>query len=168
MKTVFQLFWQMCLMRQSPQYVPTQTWFIATIICANIVSSVTLGLALDENSRFVTELTRIIVGQATNAGLLWLALYLRDFPSRFPATLTALFGCDLIITVCIGVLLPLALSVGAGVTNFIYLAFILWSLAVAGFILHQALNLRVGIGVLVALGMMLLSVAMSQVAVSTA
>ena len=170
MKAVFQLFWQMCLMRQSPQYVPTRTWFITTVICANIVCSVMLGLALDETSGFVTLLTQIIVGQATTAGLLWLALYLRDLPNRFPATLTALFGCDLIITVCMLVLLPLALalSFGNGVTIFVYLTFILWSLAVAGYILYQALNLRVGIGVLVALGMMILSVAMSEVAVSTA
>ena len=59
-------------------------------------------------------ITRLVVTQATNAALLGLILYLRSLSSRFPATVTALFGCDLIITVCFAALVPLVNVLGEG------------------------------------------------------
>ena len=168
MKAVLQLFWQMCLLRQSPEYVPTQNWFVATVISANIVCSLLLSLALDASAGVLVVLTRLVVAQATSAALVWLALFLREHPSRFAATITALFGCDLIITVCFGVLVPLTTSFGDGVTTIIFLAFMIWSLSVAGFIMHRALSVPLSVGILVAIGMMVLSVAVSEVAVGSA
>jgi hypothetical protein len=107
-----------------------------------------------------------VVTQAANAALVWFALFLREHPNRFPATVTALFGCDLIITVCFSALVPLTSFLGEGGTTFIFLGFMLWSITVAGFIMHRALGVPLGIGILVAVGMMVLSVAASEVAVS--
>ncbi len=165
MKAVLQLFWHMCLLRQSPEHVPTQNWFVATVISANILCSILLSVALDTTTDVLTVVTRVVVGQATNAALVWLALYLREHVSRFPATITALFGCDLIITVWFGVLVPLIGNLGTGASSLFFLGFILWSLAVAGFILHRALSVRLGIGIMVAVGTMVFSVAMSEIAI---
>lgn len=166
MKAVIQLFWQMCLLRQSPEHVPTQNWFITTVISANILCSLLLSMALDANASFINVLTRLVVTQATNAALVWLALFLREFSGRFPATITALFGCDLIITVCFGALIPLTSRLGDGGTTFIFLGFMIWSVAVAGFIMHRSLAVPLGVGILVAVGMMVLSVAVSEIAVA--
>ena len=39
MKAVLNLFWQICLMRQGPEYVPTYGWFVATVVLANMIGS---------------------------------------------------------------------------------------------------------------------------------
>jgi hypothetical protein len=42
----------------------------------------------------------------------------------------------------------------------------IWSVAVAGFIMHRSLVVPLGVGILVAVGMMVLSVAVSEIAVA--
>jgi hypothetical protein len=158
MKVVLQLFWQICLLRQGPEHVPTQNWFIATVVSANILCSLALSLVLDDSSSFISVLTRLVVTQATTAALVWLALFLREQGNRFPATVTALFGCDLIITVCFATLVPVVSIIGEGGSTFIFLGFMIWSVAVAG--------VPLGIGILIAVAMMVLSVATSEVAVN--
>ena len=165
MKTVFQLFWQMCLLRQSPEHVPTQSWFVATVVVGNLLTSVIVSLSIDQTGTMLEVVTRIVVGQATNAGLVLLATYLREVPDRFPATLTALFGCDLIITACFGALVPVLTLAGESALGVLSLGFMVWSLSVAGFILARTLSVRVGIGVLLALGITVLTVATSQLAI---
>lgn len=164
MKAVLQLFWRICLLRQSPEIVPTQTWFVATVIAINLLGSMIVTSALDPAADMLTTLTRIVVGQATNAGLVWLALQLREQPQRLVATLTALFGCDLIITACFGLLVPLLSLLGEAGLSFLSLGFLIWSVAVAGFIMSRALALPVAAGAVIAMGMMVFSVAMSQIA----
>lgn len=165
MKTVLQMFWRMCLFRQSPAHVPTQSWFVITVVLANLATSVIVSLSVDQETSTLGIVTRVVVGQATHAGLVWLATYLREFPNRFPGTLTALFGCDLIITAAFGLLVPMLLGFPGAVLGFTSLAFMVWSLAVAGFILSKALNIHLGIGVLLAVGMTVLTMATGQIAI---
>jgi len=166
MKVVFQMFWRICLLRQSPAHVPTESWFVATVVVANLLTSVVVSIAIDQTISTIEVVTRVVVGQATYACLLWLATYLREFPDRFAATLTALFGCDLLITAAFGMLVPLLMSLlDEGAISVVSLAFMIWSLAVAGYILSQALAVRLGIGILLALGMSVLTVSAGFVAI---
>lgn len=159
MKAVFQMFWQICLFRQSPAYVPTESWFVITVVVANLATSILVAIAIDSTTVPMEAVTRVVVGQATYASLLWLATFLRQFPNRFAGALTALFGCDLLITACFGLLVPVILSLsGEGLLSLISLGFLLWSLAVAGFILAQTLSVALPIGMLIALGMTVLTV----------
>lgn len=162
MKVVFQMFWRICLLRQNPAYVPTQGWFVAVVVGANLLISVLVSLSIDRSADALSIVTRIVASQATYACLVWLATYLRQFPGRFPGALTALFGCDAIITATFGLLVPLITALDVRVLNFLSLGFLIWSVAVAGYILAQALSVRVGIGILVALGMMVLTVAVGK------
>lgn len=165
MKVVFQMFWRICLLRQSPAYVPTQSWFVATVVAANLLISVLVSVAVDSAAEALIVTTRIVVSQAAYACLVWLAAYLREHPQRFTGTLTALFGCDAIITATFGLLVPLANALDARIINVLSVGFLVWSLAVAGYILSKALAVRLGIGVLLALGMMVLSVAAGNTAI---
>lgn len=166
MKVVIQMFWRICLLRQSPAHVPTESWFVATVVVANLVTSVLVSLAIDQTIEAVEVVTRVVVGQATYACLLWLATYLREFPNRFAATLTALFGCDLLITAAFGLLVPLLMTLlGEAAISAVSLGFMIWSLAVAGYILSQALAVRLGMGILLALGMTVLTVSAGFVAI---
>ena len=165
MKTVIQMFWRICLLRQSPAQVPTQSWFVATVVVANLLTSVIVSISIDQAATLLEITTRVVVGQATYAALVWLATYLREFPDRFAGTLTAIFGCDMIITAMFGVLVPIFRAFSDGTLSILSLGFMVWSLAVAGFILAKALSTQIGIGILLALGMTVMTVATGQIAI---
>lgn len=159
MKAVLQMFWRICLFRQSPASVPTQSWFVTTVVVANLATSIFVASIIDGTTVLMEAVTRVVVGQATYASLVWLATYLRQFPNRFAGTLTALFGCDLLITAVFGILAPIVMPLaGEGISSIIFLAFLIWSLAVAGFILAQALAVQLPIAMLLALGMTVFTV----------
>jgi hypothetical protein len=165
MKAVIQMFWRICLLRQSPAYVPTQGWFVASVVAANLLTSVIVSLSLSPTVDALKPVTRVVVSLAVFAALVWLATFLREVPARFPGTLTALFGCDLLITAVFGVVVPIGARFGDTILNVLQLGYLVWSLTVAGFILARALSVRVGIGILIALGMMVLQVAAGQTAI---
>ena len=165
MKAVLQMFWRICLLRQSPAYVPTQGWFVAAVVLANLLTGVIVSLSIDSETSTIEIVARGVVGQATNAALVWLATFLREFPGRFIGTLTALFGCELLISAAFGLLLPIFSQFGDVAMSVLSLAYVIWSLTVSGFILAQALSVRVGIGILIALGITILSMATSQTAI---
>lgn len=165
MKSIINLFWGICLLRQSPAAVPGQPAFVALVVGANLLVSLTVSLNLDGSAGALVTLTGIIVGQAVTASLVWLLLGARNLRERFTTTIAALFGCDLLVTACLGLALPVVGLLGTAATPLAFLAFLVWSVAVAGFILHRALDVPNPIGIGLALGMSLLSVTVSQLAV---
>lgn len=164
MKPIFNLFWQICLLRQSPAYVPTYGWFVTLVIIANVACSTLVSASLDDGFDLFGTLTGIIVGQTTTAVLVMVALLFKNLTQRFVTTLTAIFGCDLVITACFALVLPLSGLLGEPAVTLAVVAFLVWSVAVAGFILHQALQTQLPIGIGVAMGISLMSVTLSRVA----
>lgn len=168
MKVVLQMFWRICLLRQSPAHVPSESWFVTTVVVANLLTSMLVSslIAREANESLLSISTLVLVNQAAYAGLLWLATYLREMPDRFTTTLTAIFGCDLIITALYGLVdvailtalddrLQLAVQLGYGI----------WGLVISGYILSKSLNVHLGIGVLLALGISMLSGAAGYTAI---
>ena len=49
----------------------------------------------------------------------------------------------------------------------VFLLMLIWSISVMGFILHRSLQVQLSIGILVAIGISIIGVAMSEVAVAT-
>lgn len=166
MKPIFELFWQICLLRQSPAYVPTQGSFVALVLIANAIASTLVSLGPETELTVLDILTSVIVNQTVTALLVLLALALRNLTGRFVATITAIFGCDLIITACFALVLPISLMLGQIATGLAYLMFLVWSVAVAGFIMHRALGVQLAMGIGVAMAISLLSVTVSQLAIS--
>ena len=164
MKAVFQLFWQICRLKQSPEFVPTQDWFVAVVIIANLFCSLLVSMTVDTELTLLKAATSIVVGQTTTAALTWMALNLRELGNRFLATITALFGCDLIITAAFALVQPLT-SLLPAMATLVFLLFLVWSVSVAGFILHRSLKVHLAVGIMVALGMSVMSVALSQLAI---
>jgi len=164
MKAVFNLFWQICRLKQSPEFVPTQGWFVAAVIIANLFCSLLVSMTADSDLNVLMAVTSIVVGQTTTAALTWVALNLRELGGRFVATITALFGCDLIITAVFALVLPLT-ALAPALTTLVFVLFLLWSITVAGYILQRALKVNLPIGIMVAMGMSIMSVALSQLAI---
>ncbi len=63
--------------------------------------------------------------------------------------------------------MPLTSSLADTALSITYLAFLVWSITVTGFILHRALSTNLPIGITVAMGILVLSVATSQVAIGS-
>jgi hypothetical protein len=164
MKAVIQLFWQICRLKQSPEFVPTAGWFVAAVILANLLCSLLVSVSADAELSLLTAATSIVVNQTATAALTWTALNLRELGSRFLATITALLGCDLIITAVFALILPLATLTQAS-TTLAFLLFLTWSVSVAGYILSRALKVHLAVGIMVGLGMSVMSVALSQLAI---
>lgn len=166
MRSIVNLFWQICLLRQSPARVPTAGWFVTLVIVANLLCSVLVSMSFVDEAGLLAIVNSSVVAQATTALLVLLALSLKGLGARFVTTVTAWFGCDLIITACFALLLPLGSLLGPFVISVAFLAFLIWSVAVSGFILHRALEVQLAIGIGIAMGISLLSATAAQVAIA--
>ncbi len=165
MKIVLQMFWRICLLRQSPAHVPSESWFVSTVVVANLLASMLISFAISGDP-LLSVSTLVLVNQAAYAGLLWMATYLREVPDRFTTTLTAIFGCDLLITVLYGVVHIFILSnTGDRIQLAVQLGYGFWGLAISGYILSKSLNVQLGIGVLLAFGISILSGAAGYTAI---
>lgn len=164
MKSILTLFWQICLLRQSPATVPTPGALVALVVVANVACSTLLALGLYTEGTVTQTLAGILVGQATMAALVMLALSAKNLGDRFVTTVTALFGCDLIITAGAGLLLPLSSMLGQTAVNVVFLMFLVWSVAVTGFIMHRALQVQLAIGIGIGMAISLMSATMSRLA----
>lgn len=165
MKPILNLFWQICLLRQSPAHVPAYGWFVGLVVALNLLGSTVVSASLDDGFDLLESLTGIIVSQTTTASLVMLALMFRNLAQRFVTTITAIFGCDLLITACFALVLPMSALLGDAAVTLALVAFLIWTVAVSGFILHRALDVQLPVGIGVAMGISLMSVTLGRVAV---
>ncbi len=149
MTAVLKLLFGICLLRNGPESVPTQAWFLVALVAANLASAVFLLGAVPPGLSAGLALNVALIGITTTAALTWFALYVRNLEPRFPATLGATLGTQLIIgtAMWIGINIVGAERVGAGT-----IVFLIWAVVVSGFILHRALGCKLWVGILLALG----------------
>jgi hypothetical protein len=164
MKSLFLVFWNICLLRRGPELVPTHPLFIGVIVLADVAVSLMLSLKFDSELRVLPAFTYILVTLAVSASVVWFALYLKDFETRFPATIAAIFGCDLVLST----LMLIIVQFTAGPENPFAIGTVLltsvWSIAITGFILHRAMSISLFAGVLLSVAMALFSVSVGNVA----
>ena len=105
MKPILAVFWNICLLRRGPELVPTHPLFVGGVIVLNVLAGFLVGIQATEATA-VQVATSTFVSMATLAALTWIALTVRGVVGRFPATITAMFGCDLLFTLLIALLVP--------------------------------------------------------------
>ena len=153
MTAVLRLFWNICLLRDGPETVPTHTWFLVSLIAAELAMGVVLSAVLFPALSVALWLNLALINLAVTASIAWFALYLRNCEPRFPATLGAILGTEVLID-AVG---ALALSATSGVAEWTTLGILnVWSVAVIGFILHRALDTRLWVGILLSFSTALL------------
>lgn len=166
MKPIFAAFWNICLLRQGPEFVPTHPLFVGGVLIADVLLSFFVGLQYGNPSTPLQVATATFVTMATLAGAIWIALNARGVIARYPATITAVFGCDLLFTLTVALLVPLS----GGATSPIMMGMAaligIWSISVNGFILHRAMNVTLFLGIFVAFCMALLAFVLSSAAAS--
>ncbi len=148
MTAFLRLFWNICLLRDGPEAVPTQTWFLSTLIAAELAISVIVFRVVWPEVSSWLGFNWALIGLAVTASIAWFALYLRDQEARFPATLGAVLGTKVLIG-AVGSLI-LATTSGA-VEQGVGWVLTLWGVVVVGFILHRALATRLWTGILLSL-----------------
>ncbi|NJN52046.1 MAG: hypothetical protein HC809_10025 [Gammaproteobacteria bacterium] len=168
MRSLFIVFVNIILLRRGPELVPTQPWFVGAVAIINFMASFVVSNHVGAALTTAALATSLLVTMATLSVVVFAALYLRGFDRRFPATITAMFGCDLIFTVMVGVLMLLVGGVATSMGTTLLALIGLWSIAVNGFILHRAMEVSVAIGILLAFatamfGFMLSSLAMGPI-----
>lgn len=164
MKSLVLVFWNICLLRGGPERVPTVAWFVALVALADLLASLALSLRMDPEFRVLPALTYLLVNMAVTAGVTWFALGLKNFERRFLATVTALFGCDLLMSVGLGLFTGFSGGLDSPLTLGAVALIGIWSLAVTGFILHRAMEFSMTAGVLMAVAIALFSVTLGQAA----
>ena len=148
-------FVDICLLRSGPQQLPSSSFLLALTALLGLVTGTlvivesfgALGIAL--SAQFLDLLLLL--------SLLWVGLQLTGRGGRFLQTGAALCGSAVLINL---VTMPIQLLVsddpaGSLLTEFGVLAYILmviWALVVVGHIVRHAFEIRLGGGILVALG----------------
>lgn len=164
MAAVFKLLFGICLLRSGPESVPTQTWFLGTLVAANLALAMFLFGAVEPRLSVALGFNVALIGVTTTAGLTWFALYVRHLEPRFPATLGALLGTQLVIGAVMWLVVNLVGTVLGGAT----IVFLIWAIVVAGFVLHRALSCKLWLGILLALGMRTVGDIIAMAVLSTA
>jgi hypothetical protein len=166
MRAVFLVFFNLCLLRRGPEIVPTQTWFVASIALLYALLGLYLSMRVGAAPTLLAAVTKLVVSMAAIASMTWFVLYLRQLEARFPATITALFGCDLVLVGLLAVLMQFTGATDSLATFSVTAVIWLWSVTVAGFVLHRAMNATWTAGMMLAVGINLFSTALGNVASS--
>jgi hypothetical protein len=166
MMPLLQLFWNICLMREGPERLPSSAGFVVLIILAKFAVFVGLTFSFSMGTDLLSIATQIASISAAAALLVYFALYSRNLSSRFLPTITAYFGCELLLTAAFALFFisARALGVESQIAGFLIQ---LWLLFVVGFILQRALNIAFGLGVAASLFIQVFSIAVGEAAVTT-
>lgn len=141
-------FWQMCLLRSGPQKLPRSFTILAFIFVVYfLIAALTIGLTRPRQGIF-SILGGALLGIMMEGGILWLLLLYKNVTWRFTATMSALLGTNAIILL---ILLPMNLilinaeaeSTIVFLTEIASLLCLGWWLAIAGSILHHAINISI-------------------------
>ena len=156
MNTLLPSVRDLCVFRGSPATLPHSL--------ALLLSLLALGFLIDVSSGPLLGIDQIALRSLVSTGLVlalaWVALVLRGFASRFVQTASALSACSIVFSL---LLLPFALlNAGAGTVaaepdaaqvllGWLFVAVLLWKLAVDAHILRHALDMSLTAAVVLAL-----------------
>jgi len=169
MRSLLLVFANICLLRRGPEHVPTLPWFVAVVVAANLLVSFVVSRNVSGALPPLPLLTSLCVTMATTAAITWFILNMRGFEARYPATITAMLGCDLLFTVVIGIIATALGGISAGpVATGIVATIGFWSIAVNGFILHRAAGVSVMTGFVIAFAITLFGFVLANAAVGQA
>jgi len=157
MSQLFNVFWQLCLLKSGPQNLPGSTSFLwVTLLVYGVVGFFVSLVSLS----FFAALFSSIVDIALISGVTFLVLWSRELTPRFIQTTTALAGSGAIIS---AMALPLlVLQAGLGETSVLpsvlVLGLMIWNLNIMGNILRHALETKAWVGLVLAVMYLYISI----------
>lgn len=169
MASVLQTLIHMLQLRAGPQDLPATDRMLLGSIAAVVVASL---LAIRSLYPLELALARIGVDLLVQAGFVFAALQWTGHPARFRQTYAALCGTGALLVLLIWPLVDILGDRGpeatlSGIALMLLFGIYGWSVAVIGHILRHALELRMGVAVLLALGYFIGSAAIVETLVPT-
>lgn len=156
---LLQLFIDIAFHRRGPEHVPAATVLLVLVLSSAVIVQVGSLLALD----FALPRAMLEAGLhlALTLGMYTLVLVLRGHASRLLQTAIALLGTATLLGL---VMLPVATWMYAGLqaeavaplATLAFFALLVWSVDISGWILSRALNAHYSLGVLIAVGVIIL------------
>lgn len=150
MLLLLRLFWPICRLRHGPQDLPASPALLRLLIGLCLLAGV---LSFSLSLPLIDAMIRAVVSMAISLGIWLLLLRLLVAPARRLQTLTAIYGCALILNL---LLLPVAMVLEQQrdkpgmVAPLVLLAMLVWGQIINGHILRHALNWPLAAGVTVA------------------
>ncbi len=145
MQNIPLFFWQLCLLRESPDRIPATPFVLALVLAIYLVIALLAVTIGRPPLGFAGIIGTVIIGLIFPATFTWGLLAFKQATDRFVATYCALLGTNSIILV---ILVPVnlillnsdneSLKLVADSVSWICLG---WWLAIAGFIYHKATNI---------------------------
>lgn len=174
MRALLEFIWKLSTLRAGPEQMPAAPQFTTTLLFADLTVSVLVAVTTGLVADVMLALTGSVLGLATLAGALWLALAARGLGHRFTQTLGALLAIDTFITLLAW--LPLLMTVpGTRAEPPVLLpAFLLelgvfaWWIVSAGATLGRALDVARSQGIAFALLIFLASIILDDALIERA
>ncbi|MBV1881622.1 MAG: hypothetical protein KUG82_08315 [Pseudomonadales bacterium] len=166
MKSILVLFWDINLFKRGPEDVPAHSVLLISVVTIFVVfNSVASWFLLDTN--LLHSLMSSVMVLMVFVASLWLGLQLKGGLNRFPQSVAALLGQDLVIS-CLSmpVLVMLVAKEAEGSVpqagSILLLLFYVWDLAVKGFIYRKALDVGPGLALMLAVAMVMSAIVLEN------
>ena len=164
MLPIFSLFWRIAQLKSGPEYLPASSFLLVVITSLNIAVSFIISVSIGTQPA-ATIATTILTNLAAQALIIYGLLVLVGKSARLTQTLTAYFGCDLLLNLVIGCCVALMRLLGVDFMTTLALIIFFWSILVFGYILHKAMEIHMAMSVVLAFLLTLITVALGQLAV---
>lgn len=147
MLQIVNFFWQLCLLRQSPEGLPSSRFSTGAIFIAYLAIALGVVALTRPDQPLLTVTGTITIGISLQAGVTLLLLQFKGYSHRFNATWSALLGTNAIMLL---VLLPFnfiilnseseSILMFADSATWVCLG---WWLAIAGYIYHKSMEVSI-------------------------
>ncbi len=134
------------------------------VTTANVVLSLVVSTSIGTQPA-ATVATTILTSLAAQALIVYGLLALVGKPARLTQTLTAYFGCDLLLNLVIGASIALMRLLSVDFMTTLALVIFFWSILIFGHILRRAMEVHLAMAIALAFLLTLVTVALGQLVV---
>lgn len=148
MRQIVTYFWQICLLKAGPQQLPRSATVLSFIFALYfLIAAVTVAITRPQQD-LPGILGGALIGVLLEAFIVWCLLLYKQVTWRFIATMSALLGTNAIILVILMPMNMIMINIGQDttirfITELAALVCLGWWLAIAGWILHHAVNISI-------------------------
>ena len=161
---IFSMFWRIAQLKSGPENLPSSSFLLLIVTGTNILLSLAVSMSIGTQP-VGTVATTILTNLAAQALIIYGLLVLVGKPARLTQTLTAYFGCDLLLNIFIGASIALMRLLSVDFMTTLALLIFFWSILIFGHILRKAMEVHFAMAVALAFLLTLVTVALGQLAV---
>ncbi|MFT7687289.1 MAG: hypothetical protein ACI9FB_002641 [Candidatus Azotimanducaceae bacterium] len=152
---IVKYFWQICLLRASPENIPSSKVLIASLLFAYTLISIITLYTIKPELGFVSKASAIMLELGVEAGVLFGILFFKNVRARFLSAYAALLATNVLLTAMIFPLNIFLMNMADGILADFFeatsIVIFFWWLSIIGFIFNKSGNISMIQGVMLAL-----------------